>query len=164
MNSDFIKELGYKALDSRMKRISDKISYSVKKLYKENKVDIEPHWYLVFMLLRSRGKLSIADLAESLRYSHPTLVITVKKMDAKGYLVIEKDPNDKRNRIVSLSEKSIHSMPQFDLLWNSCEATILNVLNGDLAILEYLDDMDASLEKTSFYYRFKQEYSKNNLK
>jgi MarR family transcriptional regulator, organic hydroperoxide resistance regulator len=164
MNSDFIKELGYKALDSRMKRISDKISYSVKKLYKENKVEIEPHWYLVFMLLRNREKLSITELAESLGYSHPTLVITVKKMDSKGYLIIEKDPYDKRSRMISLSEKSIHSMPQFDILWNSCEAAILNVLNENLGILDYLDSIDASLEKTSFYYRFKQEYSKNNLK
>ncbi|MDL2144750.1 helix-turn-helix domain-containing protein [Flavobacterium tructae] len=164
MNSDFLKDLGYKALDSRMKRISDKISYSVKKFYKENNIEIEPHWYLIFMLLRDKGKLSIAEIADSLGYAHPTLVMTVKNMSSKGYLIVEKDQLDKRKQMVSLSEKSIHSLPQFELIWNSCEATILNVLDHNLGILKYLDEIDEALDKTTFYYRFKQEYSKAILK
>lgn len=42
---DFIKTLGYKALDSRLKRISDRMSHDVRKLYKEIDIDIEPNWY-----------------------------------------------------------------------------------------------------------------------
>jgi DNA-binding MarR family transcriptional regulator len=161
MNSDFIRELGYKALDSRMKRISDRISYSVKKLYKENNIEIEPHWYLVFMLLKDKGEMSIAEIAESLGYSHPTLVITIKKMNAKGYLTVINDKLDKRKQIVSLSEKAVSSMPDFEILWNSCEAAILSILDHDLNIIQYLDQIDEAIDKTSFYYRFKQEYLNN---
>ncbi|MCJ8153019.1 MarR family transcriptional regulator [Chryseobacterium sp. SSA4.19] len=161
MNSDFIKELGYKALDSRMKRISDRISYSVKKLYKENNMEIEPHWYLVFMLLQHKDKMSIAEIAEQLGYSHPTLVITIKKMNAKGYLTVVNDEFDKRRQIVSLSEKAVSQMPDFEILWKSCEAAILSILDHDLGIVQHLDRIDEAIEKTSFYYRFKQEYSNN---
>ncbi|MBT2623572.1 MarR family transcriptional regulator [Chryseobacterium sp. ISL-6] len=163
MNNDFIKELGYKALDSRFKRISEKMAYSVKKLYKDLDYDIEPNWYLVFMILRDKGELSLIDIAESLGYSHPSIVITVKKMNSNGYLIVKKDQSDKRKQIVSLSPKAIQLMPEFEILWNSCEAAILNVMQEDLSILNYLDDIESALEETSFYYRFKQEY-KNHLK
>lgn len=163
MNNDFIKELGYKALDSRFKRISEKMAYSVKKLYKDLDYDIEPNWYLIFMILRDKGELSLIDIAESLGYSHPSVVVTVKKMAAKDYLDVKKDDSDKRKQIVSLSPKALRLMPEFEMLWNSCEAAILKVLQEDLTILKYLDTIETSLEETSFYYRFKQEY-KNQLK
>ena len=163
MNNDFIKELGYKALDSRFKRISEKMAYSVKKLYKDLDYDIEPNWYLIFMILRDKGELSLIDIAESLGYSHPSVVVTVKKMATKDYLDVKKDDSDKRKQIVSLSPKALRLMPEFEMLWNSCEAAILKVLQEDLTILKYLDTIEASLEETSFYYRFKQEY-KNQLK
>lgn len=160
MNSDFIKELGYKALDSRLKRISERMAQGVKKLYKELNYDIEPNWYLIFMLLRDKEKLSIADIANSLGYSHPSLVITIKKMNSKGYVMVKNDETDKRKQIVSLSAKAIRLLPQFETLWNSCEAAILEVINKDLGIFEYLDGIDGALEQSSFYYRFKQEYLK----
>ena len=163
MNNDFIKELGYKALDSRFKRISEKMAYSVKKLYKDLDYDIEPNWYLIFMILRDKGELSLIDIAESLGYSHPSVVVTVKKMATKDYLDVKKDDSDKRKQIVSLSPKALRLMPEFEMLWNSCEAAILKVLQEDLTILKYLDTIEASLEETSFYYRLKQEY-KNQLK
>lgn len=162
MNSDFIKELGYKALDSRMKRISDRISYSVKKLYKELDYEIEPHWYLVFKLLSEKKELSIIEIAEQLGYSHPSLVITVKKMNANGFLIVKKDKKDKRKQLVSLSQKANDQLPEFEKLWNSCEATILNVLEEDLSILKHLDRIDDAMEQSSFYYRLKSEYLKTN--
>ncbi len=56
MDFDFIKELGYKALDSRLKRISDRMSHDVRKFYKEFGIDVEPNWYLVFMLLQKEER------------------------------------------------------------------------------------------------------------
>ncbi|MFP7658171.1 hypothetical protein [Chryseobacterium proteolyticum] len=84
-------------------------------------------------------------------------------MAAKDYLDVKKDDSDKRKQIVSLSPKALRLMPEFEMLWNSCEAAIIKVLQEDLTILKYLDTIEASLEETSFYYRFKQEY-KNQLK
>ena len=118
------------------------MSYSVKKLYKENKVEIEPHWYLIFMLLKENETMSIVEIAEHLGYAHPTLVITVKKMSSKGYLIVEKDEFDKRKQMISLSEKAIDSLPKFEVLWNSCEAAILDILNDDLLYLKILPYLD----------------------
>ncbi|KFC32918.1 MarR family transcriptional regulator [Elizabethkingia anophelis] len=158
---DFIKTLGYKALDSRLKRISDRMSHDVRKLYKEIDIDIEPNWYLIFMLLQNRGEISIADIAESLGYSHPSVVIIVKKMSEKDYLHMQKDKGDKRKQLVSLSSKATEILPELELIWQSCESAILKLLSDDLSIFSFLDDIDAELKANSFYNRFKQEYQKS---
>ncbi|OPC06064.1 MarR family transcriptional regulator [Elizabethkingia ursingii] len=158
---DFIKTLGYKAFDSRLKRISDRMSHDVRKLYKEIDIDIEPNWYLIFMLLQNKGEISIADIAESLGYSHPSVVVIVKKMSEKDYLHIQKDKDDKRKQLVSLSPKATEILPELELIWQSCESTILKLLSDDLGIFSYLDAIDAELKANSFYNRFKQEYQKS---
>ncbi|WP_407505574.1 MarR family winged helix-turn-helix transcriptional regulator [Elizabethkingia miricola] len=158
---DFIKTLGYKAFDSRLKRISDRMSHDVRKLYKEIDIDIEPNWYLIFMLLQNKGQISIADIAESLGYSHPSVVVIVKKMSEKDYLHIQKDKDDKRKQLVSLSPKVTEILPELELIWQSCESAILKLLSDDLGIFSYLDAIDAELKANSFYNRFKQEYQKS---
>ncbi|MFP3833755.1 MarR family winged helix-turn-helix transcriptional regulator [Chryseobacterium sp. SIMBA_028] len=161
MDFDFIKDLGYKALDSRLKRISDRMSHDVRKFYKEFGIDVEPNWYLVFMLLQKRTEISITDIAEPLGYSHPSVVVIVKKMTEKGYLVIKKDKKDKRKQIVSLSPKAIAMLPQLELVWESCEKAILKLLSDDISIFPYLDTIDQKLKTDSFHHRFKQEYLKS---
>ncbi|WP_265131002.1 MarR family winged helix-turn-helix transcriptional regulator [Chryseobacterium oranimense] len=163
MNQDFIKELGYKALDSRLKRISDRMSHDVRKFYKEMNIDVEPNWYLVFMLLQKNKRMSIVDIAEPLGYSHPSVVVIVKKMADKDYLVIQKDNTDKRKQMVSLTEKALKMLPQLEQVWDSCEKAILQVLSDDLGILTYLDSIDARLKEDSFHDRFKKEYLKTNI-
>ncbi len=161
MDFDFIKELGYKALDSRLKRISDRMSHDIRKFYKEFGIDVEPNWYLVFMLLKKKGKISITDIAEPLGYSHPSVVVMVRKMTEKGYLLIKKDKTDKRKQIISLSPKAVDMLPQLEQIWDSCEKAILRLLSEELGIFSYLDGIDQELKKEPFYTRFKQEYLKS---
>lgn len=160
MDQDFIKELGYKALDSRLKRISDRMSHDVRKFYKEQNIDVEPNWYLVFMLLQKNKEMSIIDIAEPLGYSHPSVVAIVKKMAEKNYLHIRKDSTDKRKQMVSLTEKAQNMLPQLEQIWDSCENAILQVLSDDLGILAYLDGIDSQLKNESFHDRFKKQYLK----
>lgn len=161
MDFDFIRDLGYKALDSRLKRISDRMSHDVRKFYKEFGIDVEPNWYLVFMLLQKRGEISITDIAEPLGYSHPSVVIIVKKMADKGYLITKKDRTDKRKQIISLSPKAIDMLPQLEQVWDSCEKAILKLISEDLTLFSYLDAIDQKLKNESFHNRFKQEYLKS---
>jgi len=109
---DFIKDLGYKALDTRFKRISDRMAHDIRKVYKKFDIDIEPNWYLVFMILKAHQKLSIAEIAEKLNYAHPSVVVIIQKMKAKGYVITESDRIDKRKQLISLTEKSMILLPK----------------------------------------------------
>lgn len=161
MHNDFVRALGYRALDSRLKRISDRMSHDIRKLYKELQIDIEPNWYLIFLLLRDHEKLSIAQIAEKLGYAHPTMVIMVKKMSSKGYVFAQTDSNDKRKQLIQLTEKSRKMLPQLEKLLLSCDHAILQILDNETGILNYLDGIEARLQSNSFYNRFHDEYFKN---
>ena len=85
------------------------------------------------MLLQNRGEISIADIAESLGYSHPSVVVIVKNV-GKGLFTYAKDKDDKRKQLVSLSSKATEILPELELIWQSCESAILKLLSDDLSI------------------------------
>lgn len=134
------------------------MSHDIRKLYKELEIDIEPNWYLIFLLLRDKQKLSIAQIAEMLGYAHPTMVIMIKKMNEKGFVSSQTDSNDKRRQIIQLTKKSKEMLPQLEKLLASCDQAILQILDNDLKILECLEGIEVQLKRNSFYHRYQQEY------
>jgi DNA-binding MarR family transcriptional regulator len=160
MVSDFITEQGYRALDNRLKRISDRMSHDTRKFYKEIAVDVEPSWHLIFKLLRNNEFLTMVEIAERLGYSHPSMVVMLKKMTAKGYLVSEKDQNDKRKLKISLTQKSRLLLPQLEKIWAGCEQAIFQLLQEDLSILKMLDRIETALNNVPLNERFYTAYQK----
>ncbi|WP_019669721.1 MarR family winged helix-turn-helix transcriptional regulator [Eudoraea adriatica] len=160
MERDFIKELGYKALDNRLKRISDRMSHDTRKFFKEIEIDIEPSWHLVFKLLQENDVITMVEIAEQLGYTHPSMVVMLKKMTAKGYLVSEKDTIDKRKQNIKLAQKSIDLLPELEQIWHSCENAIYKMLDKDLSIIKHLDEIEESLRAIPFNERFNSEYQK----
>lgn len=159
MHYDLIQQLGYKALDTRLKRISDRMIHDVRKLYKELGLDIEPRWYLVLQLLKEKESLSIVDIASHLEFAHPSVVVLIKKMQSEDYVTLYKDSKDQRKQIVSLSKKAKQRLPELEQLWESCDSALLEVLENDLSILEYLDRIEQQLKQQSFYERYKTAYN-----
>jgi len=155
-----MKELGYRALDNRLKRISDRMSHDTRKFFKQIDIDVEPSWHLVFKLLREYKTLTMVDIAQQLGYSHPSTVVMLKKMTAKGYIASEKDSIDKRKLNIKLTQKSIDLLPDLEQIWDSCEDAIYKMLNQDLSILKHLDDIEEALKTIPINERFYNEYQK----
>ncbi len=160
MEKDFIKELGYKALDNRLKRISDRMAHDTRKFFKQIDLDVEPSWHLVFKLLKEYEILTMVEIAQQLGYTHPSMVVMLKKMTAKGYIVSEKDANDKRKLNIKLTQKSFDLLPELEKIWNSCEDAIYKMLKEDLSIIKHLDEIEVSLKAIPFNERFYNEYQK----
>lgn len=160
MERDFIKKLGYRALDNRLKRISDRMSHDTRKFFKQIDIDVEPSWHLVFKLLRENEMLTMVEIAEQLGYTHPSMVAMLKKMTAKGYIISEKDTADKRKQNIKLTHKSLDLLPELEQIWNSCENAIYEMLNKDLSVIKHLDEIEAALKAIPFNERFYNEYHK----
>ncbi len=160
MERDFIKDLGYRALDNRLKRISDRMTHDTRKFFKQIQLDIEPSWHLVFKLLKENETLTMVEIADQLGYSHPSMVVMLKKMTAKGYITSERDPEDKRKQNLSLTQRSRDLLPELEHLWQACEDAIYLMLNKDLSIIKYLDQIEASLKAIPINERFYKEYEK----
>lgn len=162
MERDFIKELGYKAFDNRLKRISDRMTHDTRKFFKQIDIDVEPSWHLVFKLLKENDRLTMVEIAEQLGYSHPSMVVLLQKMTAKGYIISERDADDKRKQNIKLSQKSYDLLPQLEQIWNSCENAIYKMLKEDLSIIKHLDEIEEALKDVPFNERFYNEYYKTN--
>ncbi|MBR2801104.1 MAG: MarR family transcriptional regulator [Erysipelotrichaceae bacterium] len=61
---------------------------------------------VLIVLHKHGGSLTQKELEEELGVSHPTVSGLVKRLEKQGYLFVATDPSDRRNRIVSLSEKT----------------------------------------------------------
>jgi DNA-binding MarR family transcriptional regulator len=82
-------------------------------------------------------------------------------MTAKGYITSEQDPDDKRKQNIKLTQKSLNLLPELEHIWSSCENAIYKMLNEDLSILKYLDQIEETLKTMPFNERFYYEFMKN---
>jgi len=61
--------------------------------------------YLVMVVLWEQEGLGIKALAERLQQDSGSITPLVKRLEAEGYLVRDRDPDDERNRVLTLTDK-----------------------------------------------------------
>ncbi len=66
-------------------------------------LDLTYTQYIALMVLWEEGSLSVKDLGRRLLLDSGTLTPLLKKLEAKGYVLRERDPSDERRVIVSLT-------------------------------------------------------------
>ena len=69
------------------------------------KIDLTYTQYITMLVLWEHKSLNIKTLGKYLYLDSGTLTPLVKKLEEKGYLIRERDPQDERNLIVSLTKK-----------------------------------------------------------
>ncbi len=150
MNKDLIHQMGYIALATRLKRISDKMTYSTRMMYKKMELDIEPNWYLVLILVQETPNISVMEIAKNLSFTHQSVIAMTSKMMHKGYLQISKDIEDKRKTIFNITPKTIEILPQIVDVWKTGKEVIYDLLNGDTTITKHLEILESNLDEKSF--------------
>lgn len=136
------------------------MSHDTRKFFKQIDLDLEPSWHLVFKLLKENDTLTMVEIAEQLGYTHPSMVVLLKKMGKKGYVIFERDPIDKRKQNIKLTQKSLEFLPHLELIWESCEIALYQMLKEDLSIITHLDAIENSLKTVPLNERFHMEYKK----
>lgn len=145
--------MGYIALATRLKRISDKMSHSTRLMYKQIDMDIEPNWYLVLILVKEKPNISVMEIAKSMGFTHQSVNTITSKMMKKGFLKISKDTKDKRKTVFNITSKSIDALPQIEKIWGIGKKVVYELLDEDITILKHLDTLESNLNKTSFGQR-----------
>jgi len=161
MNEDFIKDLGFLGIATRLKRISEMMIHSGRQMYKLLNMDIEPNWYLIFKLLEKHETLSVTEMAEKLRFAHPSVITIVKKMKDKDYLESYINPDDTRKQQFKLSEKAKQMLPEFKELW-TCGLHGMNKIFENDCLLKELEHLEDALNEKSFKDRTLENYFPGN--
>ncbi len=85
--------------------VANKILRRYQPLLKE--LDLTYTQYITMMVLWEKRKVNEKDLVEALYLKANTLTDLLKKLETKGYVTISKDKEDKRNIIISLTDKGL---------------------------------------------------------
>lgn len=160
MEEDFLRELGMLSITTRLKRITDKMLHDGKKMYQELGLDIEPNWYVIFLILDEHESLSITEIANKIQFAHPSVVAMVEKMTKKGFLISVPHETDNRKRYIQLSEKAKSKLPTYKKVW-AAGVSGMNAMIGHTNFLNLLDEIEDNLNDTGFKNRTLNELNAN---
>lgn len=128
---DFIKELGMLAIASRLKRLTDRFMRGGSEAYKALSVDFEPRWFTVFYLLQSSDSpLSISEIAQTLKISHPAVIQTTKMLVKKDLVESYQDEKDRRKRQLVVTETGKEMAARLQPIWDDFEAATAEMFDS----------------------------------
>lgn len=122
-------------MDSRhvgylMKGINDKLKVSADNNLKNHKLTLTQSRVLAF--LNSRGSIATQkEIEEFLEVSHPTVVGIVSRMEQNGHVTTWMDPENRRNKMVQLTEQARMIGTDMDSMINAQEEIILKGLTPE---------------------------------
>ncbi len=151
---DIIKELGEIALGSRLKRLSDRFMQDVSKIYKSQKISFEPRWFALTNYLYNYGGSSILDLASSIGFSHPAVVQFVNQMEKEKLVEEFDDGNDRRKRMVRLTEKGKSLFESLQPLLKEIEDSVKEIIQATgYDLLHVIESVENALDEKDIYNR-----------
>lgn len=89
-----------------LKQITDKMKVSADASFKEKDLTFAQARVLEYVISKG-GNTTQKSIEDYLDVSHPTVVGIVSRMEKSGYLVCHVDKEDKRNKIVEVTERAV---------------------------------------------------------
>ncbi|MBU2712446.1 bifunctional helix-turn-helix transcriptional regulator/GNAT family N-acetyltransferase [Zooshikella harenae] len=121
---DFLAELDYLALGSRLKRLSDQLISEVTQTYKTLNIDFNPRLFPLLQLLYRHGPNSISELSQALGVTHAA-VSQMANMMVKSKLAIKQpDSNDERRQLLELTPQANQLYQSLIPLWQAMHSTL----------------------------------------
>ncbi|KAA6439008.1 MarR family transcriptional regulator [Dyadobacter flavalbus] len=101
----FFEEAGKKAIGSRLRMLTDKITTDAAAIYQLYDMELQPKWFPVFYTLSQSNEKTITGIAEEIGHSHPSVSKIIREMIKHGLVQERKVAQDGRRTMVSLTEK-----------------------------------------------------------
>lgn len=102
---EFLDKAGKKAIGSRLRMLTEKITEDAARIYNLYDIDFQPKWFPVFYALSMGEEKTITSIAKEIGHSHPSVSKIISEMSKKGFVKEKKDKLDGRRNMVSLSKK-----------------------------------------------------------
>jgi DNA-binding MarR family transcriptional regulator/GNAT superfamily N-acetyltransferase len=155
-----IDDLQELAIGARMKRLYETFSKDVIQIYKDQELNFEPKYFVLYYLISRKGEIGITDIAEELSLTHPGVIHLAKELEAMGYIESAKSETDNRKRILRLSQKGKDSLVKFEQLWAKIDALNKSLfINQKNHLLLAVAETEEQLAEKGYYQRFKEMYT-----
>lgn len=131
-------------LGTRFKRLSEKFIAEVAAIYRSRGINFEPAWFPFFYLLDQHGRISVTNLARELEISQSAASQMVGSLTKKKLLRCEKEPADRRVRVVSLTDQGRELQQAIKPIWEALDRTMQRLLDSN-RLLEALNQLEDSV-------------------
>lgn len=146
--SDFLSALGYLALASRLRRLSDDLMGDAARFYRVQGIEFSPKWFGLFKLLTEKSELSVGEAAAELGLTHPAISQMSKELTAEGLLTARTDARDERRRTLELTRKGRELALKMEPSWRAIEKASRGVTDdAGVDIIENLGRLEEALRK-----------------
>ena len=115
---------------SLIKSINDKIKVHADADLKSHDLTLSQSRVLMF-LVKNDGKATQKEIEDFLKVSHPTVVGLVSRMKENGFVTVMQDTDDRRNKVVTLTDTAIKTGSNMDKVVAGMEAKMLKSLSAE---------------------------------
>ena len=149
MTQDVIASLGYLALGSRMRRLTDMMWRDVTSIYAQRGIDFEPRWFPVYYLLSQGEARTISEIARELDYTHPAVVQIANAMQKRGLISSSVQAGDKRTRALALTKQGKALLHEIQAVWDEIRVAAEEVCAPAAAdILQPVSELEPGIGST----------------
>ncbi|MDH5529983.1 MAG: MarR family transcriptional regulator [Paracoccaceae bacterium] len=155
MVDDIVRQIGYLALGSRLRRIGERLQAETYSLIAARGIPLQGNHYPLLFALEESGPLTIGDLATALGISQPGVTRIVGQLTRLGAVSARSGKSDQRQKVVSLTEKgkTLVELGRQEI-WPQVLECITDILDGQRGpILDQLDHLEDALQAQSFLDR-----------
>ena len=157
--TDIIEKLGYLSSGSRLRRIYEKLQIDGDKAYKEAEINFKASWFPVYYVLaQSPAPQTVMGITNKISFSHITVKNIVKELEKEGLVEIAPNPDDKRSKLIQLSNSGQKLLKQLEPLWWRFSQSLEQLMtDGHPDIQNILQRIDRSVTKIPLNERVTEE-------
>jgi len=159
-----INDFGSLYLASRLERLSEMLKKDAILVFKNELKGIKYKWYPVIYTLHKTGSLGVVELANELSYAHPTIIDTLREMQAENIVKSAPGKQDNRKRILSLTAKGKRLFQQILPLTKAFETAVNDLIDNNNNLLLAIEEVETRLEDESFFKKVNKILNHKNSK
>lgn len=140
---EFVSSLGYLALGSRLKALSDRLFALADQVYADHNIGLQGRWFPILRLLQDRGPQSVGEIAAAIGQTHAAVSQAADRLRAAKLIRGKSDRKDKRVRKIGLTASCEQELARAKPVWQAIDAILTeqcskqgNHLLQDLAMFE----------------------------
>lgn len=155
---DFISSLGPAFLAHRFKRLSDTFVDDIQAYLQQDGIKAPARSFSTLRMLARWPGLSVTQIADNLQFSHPLVIHLLSQLESLGLVTFCADDDDRRRRLVFLTEAGEGEITKLDVAEPVIRATYA-ALSEQIGVdlLAMVDRLDAALDDIAFSKRLNQQ-------
>jgi DNA-binding MarR family transcriptional regulator/GNAT superfamily N-acetyltransferase len=160
---DLLRELGFLAVASRLKRLSERLMQDVSQTYRDRGADFEARWFPIAYQLSHHARMSVTEIAESLSYTHPAIVQIASAMEKRGLIRSIADATDGRKRLLALTRQGRALVKRVEPTWEAVRVCTEELVNASATeFLQQLSAIEDGLDARSMHARVKSHLGRQS--